>query len=119
MSAPSNQALIKSGNLNSFLLGGSGTQLNAAQAPANLALNQQQLGLQQYNAQTNNQNQQLQMQLQQQQMQNQIAQQNIDNYMKMLAMSGGTTGGSSPGSTGIFGSSSSTYRQPGSGTSMG
>lgn len=95
MSAPAQMQLAKTGALNNFMLGGAGTQLNAAQAPSQLALQQQQLGVQQYAAQNNAQNNNAQLALQQQQMQAQQAQQQMQNYMQMLQMTGypSATGG--------------------------
>lgn len=88
MNAPNQSALIKSGNLNQFTLGGAATALNAAQAPSQLALQQGQLGVQQYSAQNNAQNANAQLALQQQQLQAQQAQQATQNYLQMLQMSG-------------------------------
>ena len=86
MSAPGQMQFAKSNALNSFMLGGANTQLNAAQAPSQLALQQGQLGLQQWSAQNNAQNQNSQLALQQQQMQQQQQQQAMNQYMQMLSM---------------------------------
>lgn len=86
MSAPGQMQFAKSNALNQFMLGGAGTALNAAQMPSQLALQQGQLGLQQYQAQNNAQNQNSQLALQQQQMQQQMAQQQMNQYMQMLQM---------------------------------
>jgi hypothetical protein len=86
MSAPGQQGLIKSGNLNNFILGGAGTSLNAAQMPSQLALQQGQLGVSQYSAQNSAQNAQSSLALQAQAQQNQLAQQQMQQYLQMLQM---------------------------------
>lgn len=86
MSAPGQMQFARQNATNSFMLGGAGSMLNSAQAPSQLALQQGQLGLQQWQAQNNAQNQNSQLAMQQQQMQAQMAQQQMQAYMQMLSM---------------------------------